>query len=332
VRDQALERGTDRQARSGFTLIELLVVVAIIGVLAAVLLPVLSRAQEAARRSRCASNLKQFGTVFQMYNQENRDYYPVLAPYSSVRDDGLSTPLFAAPRGRSLYPAYVADMGIAACPSDPGTDPGWVSVLDRLPADGRGFREWQNEAAALGDTTAMDYFLSAEFGRSYLYKGYVTVDEGSYYGLWGAATISPVLGSTHVPGVGQVYVKSFENDLKVANTPWPVWVPKPPLAKGPFNDDTLLRLRKGIARFLITDINNPAGVAASESRIPVMWDTLGSSEFGDNRDGTMVFNHLPGGCNVLYMDGHVEFLPYPSQFPVIDSDQYVKEVSHYGMG
>ncbi|NLT60446.1 MAG: hypothetical protein GXX88_07375, partial [Candidatus Hydrogenedentes bacterium] len=28
------------------------------------------------------------------------------------------------------------------------------------------------------------------------------------------------------------------------------------------------------------------------------------------------FNHVPGGCNVLYMDGHVEFIKYPGKFPV----------------
>jgi prepilin-type processing-associated H-X9-DG protein len=68
--------------------------------------------------------------------------------------------------------------------------------------------------------------------------------------------------------------------------------------------DKVYRLREGVERFFITDINNPGASARSQSQIWIQGDNIGEGA------KTSIFNHIPGGANYLYLDGHVEFLKY----------------------
>lgn len=70
---------------------------------------------------------------------------------------------------------------------------------------------------------------------------------------------------------------------------------------------TIYRLREGIERFLITDINNPAASAMAQSRLFIMLDEVATDPSG--------YNHIPGGSNVLYLDGRVAFIRYIAEDP-----------------
>ncbi len=62
--------------KKGFTLIELLVVIAIIALLMAILMPALQQVRKQAKAVICQSNLKQWGTIFAMYTEDNNGFFP----------------------------------------------------------------------------------------------------------------------------------------------------------------------------------------------------------------------------------------------------------------
>src|SRR5437588_4648416 len=72
--DPRLGEKAPNKCSHGFTLIELLVVIAIISILAALLLPVLSRAKATARRIHCAGNLHQIGVALRLYVDDFQKY------------------------------------------------------------------------------------------------------------------------------------------------------------------------------------------------------------------------------------------------------------------
>lgn len=71
-----LAKGRSLMRERGFTLIELLVVIAIIAILAAILFPVFAQAKAAAKQSACLSNLRQIGTSFYLYMDDDDDRMP----------------------------------------------------------------------------------------------------------------------------------------------------------------------------------------------------------------------------------------------------------------
>lgn len=96
---------------------------------------------------------------------------------------------------------------------------------------------------------------------------------------------------------GLAFVRAYKAALAHGHVP--TGNIKVPMGEGDGGGDTIYPLREGVNTSFVRDINNPAGSEVSESEIPVM-----------------ISRPVDGGGNVLFMDGHVEFMQYPGKFPM----------------
>ncbi|NIA16231.1 MAG: hypothetical protein GWP08_19380 [Nitrospiraceae bacterium] len=248
----------------------------------------------------------------------------------------------------ALYPEYWTDPNIMLCPSDARDDssPTWMGTPVNGLAAQMGIE--QDVAAQLQSIDGSGWECQAvrdallSWPISYLYMPYAAKSMGQmidvYYAVgWAYANTDGTEAGT---AANQGYVDGSVVEACGGPAGWPnvqmlhgrypgsyrcgsgrcaQWGGDWADDNGDWLPESYNHLREGIERFFITDINNPAASSAAQSTLPIMWDAWsggGPDQVAGMASTPSQFNHIPGGSNVLYMDGHVRFLRYKEDAPL----------------
>jgi prepilin-type N-terminal cleavage/methylation domain-containing protein len=159
--------------RQAFTLVELLVVLAVIGLLAALLLPGISSATERARSIACLSNLKQVGIALRLYLDESQERFPVM------QNGGRNLPPLPGTGVREVLGGKLGNIRVLKCPSDrekwyeeTGSSYFWNFLLNGQPAAAlkvMGLSVKENGTAVFSDQAGFHAALGAGKGKNHLY-------------------------------------------------------------------------------------------------------------------------------------------------------------------
>lgn len=196
--------------RRGFTLIELLVVIAIIAILAAILFPVFAKAREAARKTSCASNLKQVGLAVMSYVQDYDESYPYdsFGFGSGITGNGNS---FADPRlWVGKVQPYIKNQNVFQCPSSSASNPSNQPKTNLIGywANGAIFASNGNQPVSLAALSA-----PSSIPMAYDDLGGQNRDQEVFRPFWSNSTTFTDTGSFDSPGTnGQQYRTGAHND------------------------------------------------------------------------------------------------------------------------